>query len=192
MQHLDERQTLLLENAYYQVTGNLFCALTPTDSLWKCNPPDRAPRVEKERSPMEQFIRHVIYDVLAKKTIDKVLKLLRKLDWDDPQVYRVLLRVFTKPWKLKFSNVSLLAMLAYDLQRYHSDFSFAIVDQILEDIRFGLETNAYKANQQRVATMKYLGELYIYRLINSGIIFDTFWSLVDVRTSYVPVFRSNN
>ena len=28
---------------------------------------------------MEQFIRHLIYDVLAKKTIDKVLKLVRKL-----------------------------------------------------------------------------------------------------------------
>jgi len=69
-------------------------------------------------------------------------------------------------------------MLAYDLQRYHPDFSFAIVDQVLEDIRFGLETNAYKANQQRVATIKYLGELYIYRLVNSGMVFDTFWSLV--------------
>ena len=29
---------------------------------------------------MELFIRHLIYDVLTKKTIDKVLKLLRKLD----------------------------------------------------------------------------------------------------------------
>lgn len=35
---------------------------------------------------MEMFIRHLIYDVLAKKTIDKVLKLLRKVDWNDPAV----------------------------------------------------------------------------------------------------------
>lgn len=35
---------------------------------------------------MEIFIRHLVYDVLAKKTIDKVLKLLRKLDWNDPSV----------------------------------------------------------------------------------------------------------
>lgn len=126
---------------------------------------------------MEQFIRHLIYDVLSKKTIDKVLKLIRKLDWDDQSVVRSLHKVFTKSWKLKYSNISLLAMLAYDLQRYHPDFSIAIVDQVLEDVRWGLETNVYKQNQQRVATIKYLGELYIYRLISSSIIFDTLWSL---------------
>ena len=127
---------------------------------------------------MELFIRHLIYDVLSKKTIDKVLKLVRKLHWDDPKVVETLHKCFTKAWKIKYSHISLLAMLAYDLQRYHPEFSVAIVDQVLEDVRRGLETNAYKANQQRVATIKYLGELYIYRIFSSSIIFDTLWSLV--------------
>src|SRR5882762_11087587 len=127
---------------------------------------------------MEMFIRHLIYDVLAKKTIDKVLKLLRKLDWDDTSLWRTLHKIFTKPHKLRFSNVALLAMLTYDLQRYHPDFTIAVVDQVLEDVRRGLEQNVYSTNQRRVATMKYLGELYIYRLIGSGLIFDTLWSLV--------------
>ncbi|KAH8119395.1 transcription factor [Phellopilus nigrolimitatus] len=161
LQHLDQRQIMMLENAYYQ-----------------CNPPERAPIKEKERTPMELFIRHLIYDVLTKKTIDKVLRLIRKLHWEDPQVVRTLHNVFTKAWKIKYSNISLLAMLAYDLQRYHPAFSVAIVDQVLEDVRRGLETNVYKANQYRVATIKYLGELYIYRLISSSIIFDTLWSFV--------------
>ncbi|KAF9227255.1 ARM repeat-containing protein [Gyrodon lividus] len=161
MQHFDQRQILLLENAYYQ-----------------CNPPERAPRVEKERTPLELFIRHLIYDVLAKKTIDKVLKLIRKLDWDDPVVQRSLHKVFTKPWKIKYSNVSLLAMLTYDLQRYHPAFAISVVDQVLEDIRRGVEQNVYSTNQQRVSTMKYLGELYIYRLIGSSLVFDTLWLLV--------------
>jgi regulator of nonsense transcripts 2 len=52
----------------------------------QCNPPDRGPRQIKERPVMEQFIRHLLFDVLSKKTIDKVLKLLRKLDWDDEEV----------------------------------------------------------------------------------------------------------
>ncbi|KAF8609017.1 transcription factor [Ceratobasidium sp. AG-I] len=161
MQHFDQRQILILENAYYQ-----------------CNPPERVPRVEKTRSTMEMFIRHLIYDVLAKKTIDKVLRLLRKLDWNDPLIYAALLRVFTKPWKVKYSNVSLLAMLTYDLQRHHPEFSIRVVDQVLEDIRLGMEQNIYKNNQRRVAIAKYLGELYMYRLINSALIFDTLWSLV--------------
>ncbi|KAF8557593.1 ARM repeat-containing protein [Imleria badia] len=161
MQHFDQRQILLLENAYYQ-----------------CNPPERAPRVEKERTPIELFIRHLIFDVLAKKTIDKVLKLIRKLDWDDPLVQRCLRKVFTKPWKIKYSNINLLAMLTYDLQRYHPAFAISVVDQVLEDIRRGLEQNIYNTNQQRIATLKYLGELYIYRLVGSSLVFDTLWSLV--------------
>ncbi|KAJ7647234.1 transcription factor [Roridomyces roridus] len=161
MQHFDQRQLLLLENAYYQ-----------------CNPPERAPRQEKQRTPIELFIRHLIYDVLAKKTIDKVLKLIRKIDWDSEDARRMLHKVFTKPWKIKFGNISLLAMLTYDLQRYHPEFAVAVVDQVLEDVRRGLEQNVYSTNQRRVATMKYLGELYIYRLLSSGIVFDTLWSLV--------------
>ncbi|KAF8967853.1 armadillo-type protein [Flammula alnicola] len=161
MQHFDQRQLLLLENAYYQ-----------------CNPPERAPRQEKIRTPMELFIRHLIYDVLAKKSIDKVLKLLRKLDWEDDEVKRYLHKVFTKPWKIKYGNIGLLAMLTYDLQRYRPAFAIAVVDQVLEDVRRGLEQNVYSTNQRRLATMKYLGELYIYRLLSSSIVFDTLWSIV--------------
>jgi regulator of nonsense transcripts 2 len=127
---------------------------------------------------MELFIRHLIYDVLAKKTIDKVLKLIRKLDWDDPTVVHILLKLFTKPWKIKYGNINLMAMLTYDLQRYHPAFSIAVVDQVLEDVRRGLEQNVYSTNQRRLAAIKYLGELYIYRLLSSGIIFDTLWSMV--------------
>ena len=177
MQHFDQRQVLLLENAYYQVSCKYFPLLLPLTRL-QCNPPERAPRQEKIRTPMDLFIRHLIYDVLAKKSIDKVLKLIRKLDWESDEVQTTIHKVFTKPWKIKYSNISLLAMLTYDLQRYRPAFSIAVVDQVLEDVRRGLEHNVYSTNQRRVATIKYLGELYIYRLLSSGIIFDTLWSLV--------------
>jgi len=178
MQHFDQRQILLLENAYYQASSLILFERPLFTRISQCNPPERAPRQEKERTPLELFIRHLIYDVLAKKTIDKVLKLIRKLDWDDPVVQRTLHKVFTKPWKVKYSNVSLLAMLTYDLQRYHPAFAISVVDQVLEDIRRGLEQNVYSTNQRRVATVKYLGELYIYRLLGSSLVFDTLWSLV--------------
>jgi regulator of nonsense transcripts 2 len=127
---------------------------------------------------MELFIRHLIHDVLSKKTIDKVLKLVRKLDWENESVTRTLHKVFTKPWQIKYSSVNLLAMLTYDLQRYHPEFTIGVVDQVLEDVRRGLEQNLYKMNQRRVATLKLIGELYIYRLFSSSLIFDILWSLV--------------
>ena len=156
----------------------------------QCNPPERAPRQIKERTKMELFIRHLIYNVLVKKTIDKVLKLIRKLDWEDLLVRRTLHKVFTKPWKLKYGNISLLAMLTYDLQRYHPEFAVAVVDQVLEDVRRGLEVNLYSTNQRRVATMKYLGELYNYRLFSSGIVFDALWSLVTFGHRQLCTFSS--
>jgi regulator of nonsense transcripts 2 len=33
-------------------------------------------------------------------------------------------------------------MLSYDLQRYHPEFSIRVVDQVLEDIRLGMEVRA--------------------------------------------------
>ena len=194
MQHFDQRQMLLLENAYYQVSCEYFFVPLPLTRL-QCNPPERGPRQEKIRTPMELFIRHLIYDVLAKRSIDKVLKLIRKLDWDSDEVQTTLHKVFTKPWKIKYSNISLLAMLTYDLQRYRPAFAIAVVDQVLEDVRRGLEQNVYSTNQRRVATIKYLGELYIYRLLSSGIIFDTLWSLVTFghsRTLILSVQQNAN
>ena len=140
---------------------------------------------------MELFTRHLVYDVLSKRTIDKVLKLIRKLDWNDASVRLTLYKVFTKPWKLNYGNVGLMAMLTNDLNRYHPEFVVSVVDQVLEDIRRGLEQNVYGTNQRRVATVKYLGELYNYRLLGSGIIFDMLWSLVTFGhrkhpLSYVP------
>jgi regulator of nonsense transcripts 2 len=111
---------------------------------------------------------------------------VRKLDWDNEEVKLVLHKVFTKPWKIKYSNISLLAMLTYDLQRYRPAFSISVVDQILEDIRRGLEQNVYSANQKRIATIKFLGELYNYRMFSSSIIFDTLWSIVTFGHRELP------
>ena len=68
-QHFDTRQQLVLENAYYQ-----------------CNPPERVQREQVQLTPVEAFIEHLLHDVLMKKTVDKVLKILRKLHWEDAEV----------------------------------------------------------------------------------------------------------
>lgn len=51
-----------------------------------------------------------------------------------------------------------------------------------------LQQNIYKYNQRRVATMKFLGELYIYRVITSTLIFDTLWSLVTFGHRELPIY----
>jgi regulator of nonsense transcripts 2 len=157
--------------------------------------------VEKERTPMELFVRRLIYGDLNKKSLDKTLKLLRKLHWDDPAIQHLLNKVFQKVWKIKYGNIHLMAILASGLNRHHSLFGMQVVDSVVEEIRVGLEVrqdgggnfalcftddffliqhNIFKHNQRRIATVKYLGELYNYRMIDSPLIFDTLYTIVTL------------
>jgi len=49
---------------------------------------------------------------------------------------------------------------------------------VLEEIRVGLEMNDYGMQQRRIAYMRFLGELYSYRLIDSPVIFDTLYLII--------------
>ncbi|KAK6127788.1 hypothetical protein DH2020_038497 [Rehmannia glutinosa] len=50
--------------------------------------------------------------------------------------------------------------------------------QVLEEIRRGLELNDYGMQQQRIAYMRFLGELYNYELVDSSVIFDTLYLIL--------------
>ena len=88
--------------------------------------------------------------------------------------------MFTKPGKVKYSNIHLLAALVQDLYRYHPDFIVHVIDTLMEQITLGLEQNDPRYSQKRLAEVKYLGELYNYKMIDSPVIFDTLYRIVTV------------
>ena len=90
----------------------------------------------------------------------------------------ILEKIFSKPGKVKFSNIHLLAVLASAIYRYHQDFVIGVIDNVLEQITLGLEQNDFKFNQRRIADVKYLGELYNYKLVDSTVIFDMLYRIV--------------
>ncbi len=73
-----------------------------------------------------------------------------------------------------------MAILVNGLSRYHSDLSIAIVDSVVEEIKVGLEQNNFRHNQKRIAVVKFLGELYNYRMVDSPLIFSTLEALVSI------------
>ena len=79
---------------------------------------------------------------------------------------------------MKYSNIHLLAILVGALYRYHQDFVVDILDNVMENITLGLEQNAFKMNQKRIADVKYLGELYNYKMVDSPVIFDTMYRIL--------------
>lgn len=57
------------------------------------------------------------------------------------------------------------------LVAYQEEVGTRVVDGVMEDIRLGMEVNLPKFNQRRVAQIKYLAELYNYRIVESSDIF---------------------
>ncbi|KAI5440989.1 Regulator of nonsense transcripts upf2, variant 3 [Lathyrus oleraceus] len=159
VKNLDPRHSTLVENAYYL-----------------CKPPERSARVAKVRPPLHQYIRKLLFSDLDKSTIEHVLRQLRKLPWSDCEPY--LLKCFMKVHKGKYGQIHLIASLAAGLSRYHDEFAVAIVDEVLEEIRVGLELNDYGMQQRRVANMRFLGELYNYKHADSSVIFETLYLIL--------------
>lgn len=160
-QHLGTQEKMLLENAMYYV-----------------DPPQRASIQQKERTPTDAFIRQMIYLDMNKRNYTKILKSIRKLHWEEPEVVGILERVFSKPGKVKFSNIHLLAILLGALNRYHQDFVIGVVDNVLENVTLGLEQNDFKFNQRRISEVKYLAELYNYKMLDSAVVFDLLYRIV--------------
>ncbi|KQJ83656.1 regulator of nonsense transcripts UPF2 isoform X1 [Brachypodium distachyon] len=154
VKNLDPHHSTLVENAYYL-----------------CKPPERSARVSKVRPPLHQYIRKLLFSDLDKTSVQHVLRQLRKLPWAECEQY--LVKCFLKVHKGKYSQVHLIALLTAGLSHYHDGFPVAVIDEVLEEIRVGLELNDYAMQQRRLAHMRFLGELYNYEHIDSSVIFET-------------------
>ncbi|OBT66230.1 hypothetical protein VE03_04367 [Pseudogymnoascus sp. 23342-1-I1] len=168
-QHIGQQERMLIENAVYYV-----------------DPPVRAAILQNERTPIDLFIRKLIYLDMNKKNYTKVLRQVRRLHWEEPEVTKILEKVFSKPGKVKYGNIHLLAILVSALHRYHQDFVTTVIDDVLEYITLGLEQNDFKYNQRRLAEVKYLAELYNYRMVDHPVIFDTMYKIMTFGHGGVP------
>lgn len=105
---------------------------------------------------------------------------------DTLQVTKILEKIFSKPGKVKYGNIHLLAILVSALHRYHQDFVTTVIDDVIEYITLGLEQNDFKYNQRRLAEVKYLAELYNYRMVDHPVIFDTMYKIMTFGHGGVP------
>ncbi|XP_062617589.1 regulator of nonsense transcripts 2-like [Saccostrea cucullata] len=81
-------------------------------------------------------------------------------------------------WNVRYNSIHCAANLLAGLAPYHEHIAIQVVDGVLEDIRLGMEINHPKYNQRRVSCVKYLGELYNYRMVESAVIFKTLYSFI--------------
>jgi regulator of nonsense transcripts 2 len=142
------------------------------------NPPKAVVNV-KERPVIELYIRQLIYKDLDRDTADAVLLQLRRMDWDDPDAYRVLLKVFSKIHKVKYSNIPYMAGFLKFLEPYYPSFAVHVVDRLMENIRRGVEVFNFEAKQRRISEVSFLGCLSDCQLVDTELLFDTLFMLVQ-------------
>uniref|UniRef100_H2Z6M2 MIF4G domain-containing protein n=1 Tax=Ciona savignyi TaxID=51511 RepID=H2Z6M2_CIOSA len=164
---LDQRYSTMIDNARYS-----------------CDPPKTEAVVFKDRPPLHQYIRKLLFRELSKSTVEKVLRQIRKVPWNDPETRTYIVKSFSQSWNIKFNNVHCLASLLAGLVSYQDEVGHHVVDDVLEDIRVGMEINHPRYNQRRVSIIKFLGELYNYRMVESMVIFNVLYSLITFGVSY--------
>lgn len=68
-QHLGQQERMIIENAIYYV-----------------DPPERPAIQQKERTPVELYLRKLVYQDMSKRNYTRVLKSIRKLHWEETEV----------------------------------------------------------------------------------------------------------
>merc|ERR1712142_1444331 len=92
--HLDSRYTAMIENAFYY-----------------SNPPEIKKEKAKVRPVLHDYIRKLLYKDLSKITTEKVLRQIRKLNWDDKSIIEYVVKCLTNIHNVRYNSIHCVANL---------------------------------------------------------------------------------
>ncbi len=158
---LDERLITSIENAYFH-----------------CNPPETLAIHRKERSPVQQYIRWLVFRDMDLKTRQETFEHLRRLPWSDRAVEEYCVKCFLKLSRGKFGTIPHLASIVAQLAPFHESFCVRVVDGLLEHTRQCLEDRRGSEPQHQVMNMRFLGELFLCQVVDSRLVFDVLYTTI--------------
>ena len=163
---LDPRYVMMIENVYYNI-----------------NPPEVPINETKQlKTPLQEYVHKLLYSELCRSKTDKVLKQLRKINWDQKEESEFAISSICAVWNMKYQDIRYVASIVAGLVYFHNWIGTQVIDWVLEDIRMCMEINEPKHNQRRVAVMKFFGELYNYRLFDSNLVIKILYSTITFGT----------
>eukprot|EP00835_Amoeboradix_gromovi_P006560 NODE_797_length_4175_cov_0.242826.p1 type:complete len:783 gc:universal NODE_797_length_4175_cov_0.242826:724-3072(+) len=122
-----------------------------------------------ETMPVYAFISEYL-SILCSKNQLAFLSTVRKLNWSTDEPW--LLKLLSNPSLVVFSSIPCLAWLLAKLLDFYPLFVLKVIDRISEIIKFDFKLNLYQHNQRRVVYMKYVGELFNFKLVPIEYILD--------------------
>ena len=90
-----------------------------------------------------------------------------------------MVRTLLKSHKNRYGASPWIAQLVAALAKGKPSFGVRTIDSLLEEIRFGLETNAPWMHQRRLAAARLLGEMYKAKVVNTTTIFSQLYLLIS-------------
>jgi regulator of nonsense transcripts 2 len=99
---LDGRYTIMIENAFYY-----------------CNPPENKQIEKKVLNPLHEYVKKLLYKDLNKLCVEKVLRQMRKLNWNDEPTRQYAVKSLIAIWNVKYNTVHCMANLVSGLALYH-------------------------------------------------------------------------
>uniref|UniRef100_H3B878 Regulator of nonsense transcripts 2 n=1 Tax=Latimeria chalumnae TaxID=7897 RepID=H3B878_LATCH len=163
--HLDARYVTMVENAYYY-----------------CNPPPAEKTVRKKRPPLQEYIRKLLYKDLSKVTTEKILFILNESSWggDGEILYYVMCAMYLIYFKkntlvcVRNEHRTLILVIQKTVR-----VNILRAGSLVHFLTPGPKVNQPKFNQRRISSVKFLGELYNYRMVESAVIFRTLYSFIS-------------
>ena len=133
---------------------------------------------KRDLSPEQLFFITLIRRELDNVSLNSALKLILKASWNDPNVEKTLLSLFSKPEKVSYQSLPKLANILTYLFKHYKSFTIKTVDTLLEKIQVGLESGEYSLNMARVSQVKYLTELYNTSFLKFEVLLDTMYRIL--------------
>ncbi|EKU21632.1 regulator of nonsense transcripts 2, partial [Nannochloropsis gaditana CCMP526] len=157
-----------------------------------CNPPSQRTTTRQTvlLPPLYAYLRFLLFERLSPKNTDDVLYSLRKFPWKTPrggapaeatglsELEVFFLRSVLQAARGKFHALHALADVVAGLGKYHENMAVSMVDEVLEELKRGLETAGGRRDRDTqgfLALSRLLGEFYNYNLIPHALVFDTLY-----------------
>lgn len=129
-------------------------------------------------TPEENFYTVLLRSELGNIGFKDTVRLIRKAHWKDPNTEKLFFTLFTEPEKVSYQNIPILTQVLSGLYSFNRNFAIMCIDQVLENIENGLESNTYAENTSRIANIRYLVEIFNYEMMKSNVLMDTMYHIV--------------
>ncbi|SCU96003.1 LAME_0F14444g1_1 [Lachancea meyersii CBS 8951] len=150
---------------------NLLVLIYPP-SLTKLN------SVSREISAEQKFYRILLRKELHSIPPERIVKLIRRAHWRDESIYKTMVSLFSKPEKISYQSLDLLATVLKGLFPYYRNFVVQVIDSVVEKVERGLEINDFSLNMVRISQVRYLSSLYNNNLLKIEVIIDVLFKIL--------------